>query len=203
MAASGRKAVQVYGELARRKREAQPGFRWLRFLRPPTELLGSALRLVLHGHDDSLKCVDVSPDGSRIVSADSRRFIRLWDARNGAELASRAHGNHHIDKGIEALKYHPSGDSIVGAHNDGCLIFFDPGFEQGSMILTDGVTGKPVAWLPMLVGGSGQSLTQWKDRQGQIVYVPTVRRRIDWHPTERIWANRVSHELSLFKLEGD
>jgi WD40 repeat protein len=108
------------------KQTAQPGFRWLRFLRPPPETLGSALRLIIYGHDDSLACVDVSPDGTRIVSADARRFIKLWDARNGAELASNEYGNYVSGNGIRAVKYHPSGGAIVAAHDDGHLIFFDP-----------------------------------------------------------------------------
>jgi WD40 repeat protein len=108
------------------KEKAEPGFAWLRLLRPPPEILESALRLIIYGHDDSLACVDVSPDGTRIVSADSKRFIKLWDARNGVELASNEYGNYVSGNGIQALKYHPSEDVIVGAHDDGHLIFFDP-----------------------------------------------------------------------------
>ena len=74
--------------------------------------------------------------------------------------------------------------------------------EQISTIITDGITGKPVAWLPMFLGGVGRWLTRWKDSQGSIVYLPMVRRGVDWHPTANIWTNRLSDQLSLFKLEG-
>lgn len=119
----GEKLYKFMEEWRAEKEKAEPGFPWLRFLRPPPEILESALRLVIYGHDDSLECVDTSPDGTRIVSADSKRF-KLWGARNGAELASNEYGD-GFENGIQALKYHPSGDAIVAVHFDGHLIFFD------------------------------------------------------------------------------
>ena len=120
----GEKLYEFVERWRAEKERESPGFLWLRALRPMTEILGSAQRAVLHGHDDGLECVDVSPNGLRIVSGSQSysASIKLWDARSGAELVSKEYG---LGQGILGIGYTPTGEMTVASRLDGVLLFLD------------------------------------------------------------------------------
>jgi WD40 repeat protein len=78
--------LHVLLERWRREKQArQPGFVWVRSLRPPALPLG-AHHLVLGGHSDNIHAAASSADGRRLVSASRDSTVRLWDTDTGAEL---------------------------------------------------------------------------------------------------------------------
>ena len=97
---------------------------WIRYLRPPTERLGSAQQAVLFGHTDALEHVAVSPDRARLVSADGENgaYVRLWDLASNSELLSTNLGEGKTPKGIA---FTPDGAGLVVAHWDGTASTLD------------------------------------------------------------------------------
>lgn len=97
---------------------------WIRYIRPPTERLGSAQQAVLVGHTDALKHVAVSPDGARLVSADGEdgANVKLWELASGSELLSRNLGQ---EKDPQGIAFAPDGTRLVVAHWDGTVSTLD------------------------------------------------------------------------------
>src|SRR5205085_2499241 len=68
------------------KARAQPGFVWLRSLRPPRTHLGSPLKMPLRGHEGWVYSVSFFAEGQRLASGSEDCTVRVWDAISGAEL---------------------------------------------------------------------------------------------------------------------
>jgi WD40 repeat protein len=66
------------------KAARQPGFIWVRSLRPPALPLGVG-HMVLGGHSDTVHSVSVSADGEKLVSGSRDSTVRLWDTSTGVE----------------------------------------------------------------------------------------------------------------------
>lgn len=76
-------------ELMRTERaKSITGRPWLRSLRPGTQLLGTAMQSMLRGHDRTVSCIAISPDGQRIVSGSIDQTVRIWESDTGRELVS-------------------------------------------------------------------------------------------------------------------
>lgn len=66
--------------------------------------------LVLRGHAGSVGSVDVTPDGSQIVSGSSDGSVRLWDAQSGTQLAVL----HQLEgAGVMSVRISPDAARIV------------------------------------------------------------------------------------------
>jgi WD40 repeat protein len=112
------------------KESAQPGFTWVRSMRPPASPLGTSLRKVLIGHEDGVVSLAFAPDGRRLASASGDGTVRVWDVATGEHLGRWDHG------GIAtAVAFSPDGRRLVY------------GVSDGSVRLRDAASGDELACL--------------------------------------------------------
>jgi WD40 repeat protein len=106
----GEMPVQALLRDWRRHKAADRDFRWLRSLRAPP---GSAVDegVICRGHEHVVFSVAFSPDGGRIVSGARDATARIWDSRDGNELAClRGH-----DDQVRSVAFSPSGNLVTTA----------------------------------------------------------------------------------------
>ena len=70
--------------------------------------------MTMHGHNDDVQAVALSPDGTRITSGDDEGVIKIWDTASGAELKTI---QGHRDM-IETIAFSPNGRRIVSGSDD-------------------------------------------------------------------------------------
>jgi len=108
-------------------------------------ILRSAIRLTLHGHQDSVWSVAWSPDGSKLATASKDNTARIWQAATGRELLV-LHGHHGA---VESVAWSPDGSKLATASEDHATKVWDA--ATGRELLTVyGHLGDvmSVAWSP-------------------------------------------------------
>jgi hypothetical protein len=83
----------------------------------------------LAGHTGTIRFLDISPDGCRVLSSATDRTVRLWDAGSGASLAIFA--DHPAP--ATAVEFSPDGSMAIAGYTDGTAQLFSlpqapPGF---------------------------------------------------------------------------
>ncbi len=84
------------------------------------EELGVA-RWVLHGHQDSIRCLDYSPDSQMLLSGSSDKTLRLWSPGSSEPSVLEAH-----DDQIAACRFAPNGEQLASAGYDGKVLLWTP-----------------------------------------------------------------------------
>jgi hypothetical protein len=114
---------------------------WVRRINKPQSV--SACLMTLGGHQSEVKCCAFSPDGRRILSADSSGRLKIWDADTAKELATMQGGF-----GYPACAFSPDGRRIVSALSDETLKLWDA--QTGVQIweFELGGQGEATAWSP-------------------------------------------------------
>jgi WD40 repeat protein len=80
-----------------------------------------AVKRILEGHRNGVRCVAVSPDGERIVAGGWDATLRVWDRETGSlALVLRGHG-----KRIDGVAFSADGRRIVSASLDGTVRLWD------------------------------------------------------------------------------
>ncbi|MEM7560759.1 MAG: pentapeptide repeat-containing protein, partial [Planctomycetota bacterium] len=86
--------------------------------------------LLASGHQDWVRRVAFSPDGSQIVSASDDKTIRLWDTEQRKQIATlEGHQGY-----VRCVAFSPDGSQIVSASNDKTICLWDT--QQRKQIAT-------------------------------------------------------------------
>jgi WD40 repeat protein len=90
---------QLLERWLREKSRLHPDFLWVRSHRPPSSSLGLAQQRVFRGHTDTIECVALSNDGTKLVTGSKDGTVRVWDVGSG-ELLGQARYDESGDPGI-------------------------------------------------------------------------------------------------------
>ncbi|MGB3716569.1 MAG: BTAD domain-containing putative transcriptional regulator [Candidatus Promineifilaceae bacterium] len=87
------------------------------------------LRAYLHGHEDQVRSVVLSPDGRTFASGGDDNVIRLWDLETGQPIGPPING--HTDN-VRGLAFSPDGRLLASASFDDTVMLWD--VESGQAI---------------------------------------------------------------------
>lgn len=82
---------------------------------------GSTDEIGFRGHAREIMDVDVSPDGTRIVTCSNDRTVRLWDTRTGREVLVL--GSHNSP--VQFVQFFQDGNQVVSGSLDGDFRFWN------------------------------------------------------------------------------
>lgn len=118
----------------------------------------------LRGHDNLVRSVAFSPDGSRIVSGSWDKTIRLWDAATGQQIGKPLIG--HRDY-VTSVAFSPDGTCLVS------------GSDDKSIRIWDTLTGEQI----------GEALLAHTSRVWSVVFSPDCQKLVSGSidGTTRIW----------------
>jgi WD40 repeat protein/serine/threonine protein kinase len=134
-------------------------------------------------HDESVRCVAVSPDGKRIVSGDLGGFVKIWDATTGVFL----HGFRAHEKFIRCLAYSPTGEYFATGNSYS--------ESQAAVKVWDARTGKELAkWVSnssnisaLAISPDGKQLVCSSGRTFVTLDPLTGRELFQWEGPDGAW----------------
>jgi WD40 repeat protein len=164
------------------------------------------LRLTAGG--DFLGCVAWSPDGRRLATGGSRNVLRIWSASDGKQqqkLVVEPHLQSHTiglneprwSDTINAVAWHPSGDTVAAAYEDGSVRVWNPAETDAQEIdahevvkLSDPYFGssywgvRDLAWRPdgsqLATAGGDGALTVWNTGSGKPAWTYHSFERVEY-----------------------
>jgi WD40 repeat protein len=83
------------------------------------------------GSVSPIVAVAFKPDGQRVVSADARGFVYLWDASSGPKLSWSGKLRKPASRGA----YSPAGEQIAASADDGPIYLWDRGNSSDAVRL--------------------------------------------------------------------
>ncbi|KZP21272.1 hypothetical protein FIBSPDRAFT_1044227 [Athelia psychrophila] len=148
---------------------------------------------VLLGHEDSVRSVAISPDGTKIVSGSADKTVRVWDAVTGQATLPPLAG--HEDN-VYSVAFSPDGTKIVSGSDDKTVRVWDAVTGQAALPPLEGHEDEvySVAFSPdgtKIVSGSGDKTVR--------VWDAIVSGSDD--KTVRVW-DAVTGQAALSPLEG-
>ena len=90
-----------------------------------TITLDYILPIILSGHDDNVRSIVFSPDGSRLVSGSYDDTIKIWDASVTANSSTPIATLSGHDDDVNSVAFHPDGSRIASGSNDDTIKIWD------------------------------------------------------------------------------
>ncbi|KAF7967583.1 hypothetical protein HWV62_33747 [Athelia sp. TMB] len=140
----------------------------------------SSSSLIIEGHSNAVSSVQISPDGSRILSGSFDCTIRLWDILNGAVL--------------NKIEGHPNAVALAAFLPDSTRII-STSHEDYSIRVWDAVNGAPLKTL-QLPFGSKASVTFSPDGQ-RVLYGPVFGLFKIWNSSTEEVLDVIQRKLSF------
>ncbi|CAE6514661.1 unnamed protein product [Rhizoctonia solani] len=131
---------------------------------------GSSTSSPFKGHTSTVRSVQFTPDGSRLVSGSWDRTVRVWDIERGTTIVGPLRGHTGY---VYSISLSPDGSQVVSCSDDGTLRLWDA--RNGVMIgnLFEGHTGPvfSVDFSPrgtyVVYGGGDKTAHLWDIRTGR------------------------------------
>lgn len=179
-----------------------PGSLWLRSLRPPAMPLHEGCR-ALAGHERYAKFVDVSPDGTRVVSIGSEFWVGAWSGETGLLLARL----YLSSRAATDVKFASDGTWFGGLSYYGRETI---AWETRSLEETDIPNGE----LDRLLFDTPRRRSRYEARKNSVgaVVLSDTGTALAWFPDMdgwhsdtqgRTWAACVNQYVGIYKLEGN
>jgi WD40 repeat protein len=152
------------------KEARQPGFCWVRSLRPPRFALGGPHVSCMRGHGAEVTGVAFAPDELTVASGSSDGTIRLWSVANGMETACL---RTHSPRG-QSVAFSPDGARIAsGAWDENVRVWDAATGEELACLRSHRSTGLSVAFSPdgtrLASGSSDGTARVWDTSTGEEV----------------------------------
>jgi WD40 repeat protein/transcriptional regulator with XRE-family HTH domain len=92
---------------------------------------GKVLHLAWQGHNDTVRALAFSPDGSRLATGSLDGAIKLWDIESGALLWTSWHTNN-----IQRIAFAPDGGTLASSGGDATIRLWDAKLGVHLQVLT-------------------------------------------------------------------
>ena len=122
----------------------------------------------LKGHTESVRCVEFTPDGKRLISSDRDATVRVWN----------------IDSGISERTWKVNYTDFVAIHPDGKVVAFDPADQLKCWDINSGIDQvhygmkhflhlRAGVYMPdgkILIAAGGNEITFWDSVSGKQMF---------------------------------